>query len=429
MKPGEILAIDGRGAYALRDDFSTGFREIPAGLGGESLESLFLRAAAAGYRQIWICPSGLMWLALPLELSAAGRVAGRFLESGGYSTPKGQVLGSWMSVWSSSHLLEVSIPSWDPGSPFRSIDFGPLLLGELAEFSEATGMSWKRSGAITSDAWLRDHFKRNGLLKPTKYPEIARDANLEPDLHFMRAPEGAEKRASKLVAFDVNAMYLGAMSSLALPVGDYEEAHLRRGLVSESLKWPGYWGTPGGTYVTSPSLSYSGISAVSDAYWWTESHRFLEPLYRVLRDGRTQLLHRPDSAALEALKQVYRQGIGRLGSTRRSDPDDVLYQPYWRHAVQAEARCRLLRRIDSLGAKPVAVDVDCLYFLTGGRGDFAQLFADKIGLPVDDQIGHFKLSGTSTGSFARHILNGGFIERERDGRKVSGLDALREGIS
>lgn len=366
----------------------------------KDLAELFTLASHWGLRQIWLTPSALEALGLPAERpkESAGH---RFLEHGRLAIPAGQrELGPWLSVWgpigwTGTSFLEVSIPAWDKGSPFQGLDFAPALLGELLEFTEATGMLWKRSGAITSDAWLR----ANVQVGTTEYPEIAQDGNIEPDLHWTRAPEGKEGRAQRLYAFDANAMYLGAMSSLALPVGEYLHT------VGEPVApGPGYFHMAPRAWCTRPTLDYRWLNIrelYPEAYTWPESHRFLEPLYRQLRDGRALLLHRPESAALEALKQVYRQGVGRFASTRRTMPD-VLYQPYWRHAVMAEARCRLLRRIDSLLEKPVAVDVDCLYFLSSYKG--AEKFATYIGLPIDDQIGHFKLAGTMPGKKAREAL-------------------------
>ena len=413
-----ILAVDAYGPIEL----GAPGRELDAGWYGRNLGELHDFAKRFGISQIWITANGLKNYGL-------GERGGNspFLEAGRLVVPQGQdELRPWLSVWErGGHFLEVSIPSWDRGSPFQRIEFAPELLGELHEFHEATGMLWKRSGAITSDAWLRDHFAKNHLLKSTEYPEIAEDGNLEPDLHTRREPEGGEKRASRVVAFDVNAMYLGAMSSLALPVGPlghYSAADTHPPEVGYPLVLgPGYWWSHD-HWRTTPTAVYHGQTCAGEAYTWSESHRFLEPLYRTLRDARTVLLHRPDSAALEAVKQVYRQGIGRFGSTRRTRDGDPLYQPYWRHAVMAEARCRLLRRIDTLATKPVAVDVDCLYFFAGVKAASDPVrFAREVGLPLDDQVGHFKYAGAMPGKPAREILAGPSI--------AAAMRDLREGIS
>jgi hypothetical protein len=406
----DLLVLDGRGGMTIQGQF-------PGASDGATLGTLYELSKDAGIRQIWITASALEQIGLPASITGLA-VRHPFLEHGGLSRPAGQeTLSSWMSVWGDGHFLEVSVPSWDSGSPFKSIDFGPELLGELLEFTDATGMLWKRSGAVTSDAWLRDHFAKNGLLRATEYPDIASDGNLEPDLHYMRAPEGKELRATRLLAYDANAMYLGAMSSLALPVGGFVEA-TPGDIISAST--PGYW-REGQSWMTTPTFQFGGAFA-DEIYYWPEHHRFLEPLYTRLRTARLLLLHRPDSAALEAVKQVYRMGIGRLGSTRRAPTlsADPLYQPYWRHAVIAEARCRLLRRIDTLAVKPVAVDVDCLYLFTSSKASPAK-FAEQIGLPLDDQIGHFKFTGEMSGKTARVLLG-----HDQPGHV---LQALREGLA
>lgn len=415
-----VVAIDGLGPVTLdRAPFNDRWWHGDLG-------DLFAWAEEHQVRQVWLAPGALHYFGLPLELEAGEGLHHPFISAPGLQTPKGQVLSSWLSVWKKGgHFLEVSVPSWDRGSPFAGLEFGPLLLGELLEFTEATGMLWKRSGAITSDAYLRDHFTKKVQLQPTNYPEIAGEI-VEEDLRYVRAPkEGPKGRAQRLLAFDVNAMYLSAMSSTALPVGGYLEAAGAAKFAFTEGAAPGYWRV-GERWMTSPTAILEDLRAVNAGYWWPEHHRYLEPLYRVLRDARTKLLHRPDSAALEAVKQVYRQGIGRLGSTNRSAGlEDVLYQPYWRHAVIAEARSRLLRRIARLGAEPVAVDVDCLYFLTSTKRE-ASAWAALMGLPIDDQIGHFKLAGEAPGKFAREILSGGSIDN--NGRRLTGIAALREGV-
>lgn len=314
---------------------------------------------------------------------------------------------AWNEVALDNYRVHVVAPDHDKSSPFR--DLAPhQLLGEVLEFMDATGTLWRMSGAVTSDAWLRDHY--GSKLRQTEYPEIARDGNLEPDLRWKRDVSAREKRARFCYAFDANAMYLGAASSLALPVG--KMVHSIPPLAN--AEGPAYWHAyPDEYWAATPTFSMT-FEYADDGYWWPEHHRFLEPWYKMLRDARAKLLPYGDSPALQAVKQVYRMGIGRLGSERRSMPNDPLYQPYWRHAVQAQARCNLLRRVDRLAQGPVAIDVDCLYFLTSSP-DPAK-FAAKIGLPLGERIGEYKLAGTVAGRVARDLLGS-----DRIGEVLGGL--------
>lgn len=385
----------------------------------ETLLEVWGLAKAFDLGQLWLTLDGAEACGLPRKYERGK--SHRFLTSGTLVVPHGQTtLVPWLSAWSNGsdgHMVEVAIPGWESG-PWSATDFGPALAGELYEFMLATGMTWKRSGAITSDAWLRQHHAHTGLLEATEQPDIAHDGNLEPDLHWTRWPSRAEGRSKFCYAYDANAMYLGAASSLPLPVGEMRHWELPTELAVDH-NHPGYWRHLD-AWLTTPTAAYEENGTLAnEVYYWPKTHRLLEPWYKVLRDARTHLLTYGPSAALEAVKAVYRQGIGRLGSTNRTIDNDPLYQPYWRHAVQAEARCRLLRRVDNLrNAEPVAIDVDCLYFLTS-YGDPLR-FAKSIKLPIGDGIGQFKFAGALEAKRAREIIG------DKDEAGVDALGELRE---
>jgi len=370
-----------------------------------NLGGLAYGAGNVGLRQLWLTPSALAAIGLPAELGRLfGSNAGHpFLEAPGRAVPAAQTaLAPRLSCWGGGlPPFELLVPAWDRGSPWRALTYAPALLAELVDFTDATGMLWKGSGAITSDAWLRTYYGRR--LSLMEWPPPALEGGLEPDLHFYRAPEGPELRASHLMAFDVRGMYLSAASSLALPAGQYSQ-----GFTSNlGGPFPGYWRVPDGAggwhYVTTPTAEAALVNYLTTAgYYWPESHRYLEPWYRTLRDGRARLMASGAGVALEALKAVYRQGIGRFGSTARTRPDDPLFLPYWRHAVQAEARTRLERRIAALTQRPAAVDVDCLYFLTSARSP--ERFAARVGLTLGDGLGRFRFVGLAPGREGRSAL-------------------------
>ncbi len=110
----------------------------------------------------------------------------------------------------------------------------------------------------------------------------------------------------------------------------------------------------------------------------------------------------PDRGPLEAVKAIYAWGAGRLASrTGRSKDlaEDPLFQPYWAWAIIAEARARLHRRLSATKTGPVAIEVDCAWFLT--RHASPELFAVREGLPLGESLGQFKSAGACSGAEAR----------------------------
>jgi len=403
FRGGDCLAIgvlDGELLHAL------GRPAVPHGLGPAShLGDCADLARAHQLRQLWLTPAALEALELPASYGRRDTLAASFLAHPGLVAPASQLsLAPRLSVWGGpgDAAVEVLVPSWERRrSPWSPLAYAPALLAEVVDFTDATGMMWKGSGAITSDAWLRDHYGRK--LEPMDWPPPALDSSLEPSLYVSRPPLEEERRARYVMAFDVNGMFLSAASSLALPVGPYQ--HIS-GVYADPSR-PGYWWDASRGWITTPTgaaLAGAGDSCPlwPEAYFWPESHRWLEPWYRALRDGRTRLLETGSVVALEALKAVYREGVGRFGSVSRTKEADPLFVPYWRHAVQAEARTRLERHIRALPQSPVAVDIDSLFFLTS-RSSPAR-FARALGLRLGDGLGAFRFAGIAPGRAAREIL-------------------------
>lgn len=406
-------------------------------------------AQRAGLRQLWVHPSAMASMGLPTgpgpwyHLKPDQSLSHPFTDHCGPWTvgTRGAGLRAGFSCWvaGTDASLEVFLLEWEPparrdgprGGVWGGCDDGLELLYEIDRWHRATrGAGWHRSGAITSEAWLREHYRRKrGHLGPTTVPEPGA-GEVEADITWHRAPHQLiEKRGPHCHAFDLNAMYLSAASSLPLPVGEPEyHDSTRWGALElqEAFRRPGYWlvtwgpqgpdDVPAGGgephldnlrrgWVTAPTMHYlhdAGLFVGTSEGWsWPESHRFLEPWYRMLRDARLELL--AGGPALDAVKATYRQGIGRLGSSRRARGDaDPLHQPYWRQAVIAEARTRLLRRLAKLRQGPVAVDVDCAWFLTNTAEPHR--FAQRAGLPLGDGLGQFHHRGSCTGAVARAAL-------------------------
>lgn len=114
---------------------------------------------------------------------------------------------------------------------------------------------------------------------------------------------------------------------------------------------------------------------IAEAWVWHEHARYLEPWYKLLRDGRRMLMEHaeagPARIALDALKATYAHSIGWLdGGWEREAAQDghagVLYRPDWRHAIIATANANLYRRVlKAADAQPdfvpFAVNHDCIY--------------------------------------------------------------------
>lgn len=380
--------------------------------------------------QLWVLPSAMPAMGLP-----TGAGPWRRLRPGtSYRHPYTSQAGSWhvgteggglrssFSCWvpGTDYRYETILLEWEPQSPWASCATAGELLEELARWHRATrGALWRRSGAITSEAWLRQHYARSRVLEPTTVPDDC-TGQLEADLLWHRHhAKAVEQRAPWCHAFDLAGMYLSAASSLALPTGEpnHYTGPIPRDLKAPLSKWPGYWRTAEIGWVTTPTLAWTG-ARVLESWVYPHHHRYLEPWYRMLRDARAELL--PGGPALDAVKATYREGIGRLGSGRRARGDgDPLHQPYWRQAVIAEARTRLQRRIAKLPQGPVAVDVDALYFLTNTADP--SRFAERIGLPMGDGLGTFHHRGSCAGNEARAALE------EPDHHRAIG--ALREAMS
>jgi hypothetical protein len=388
-----------------------------------TLEELGQLSIAYGLRQLFVLPSAMPALGLPhgpgpwYRLRPGSSYPDPFVNSPGpwHVGTTGGGLRAGFTCWvpGTDHAFEVTLLEWEPpnrtggprGGPWGDCGTGEELLEQLARWHRATGGAvWRRTGAITSEAWLRDHYRRAGTLRATETPEGLE--NVEADLTWHRAPFAlVEAKAAHCHAFDLNAMYLSAASSLALPVGTPEHRS-GRWVDKPAATEPGYWRLDRG-WVTSPTLALLREQLgpdlkVLEGWCYPEHHRFLEPWYRTWRDARAELLA-GGGPALEAVKATYRQGVGRMGSTRRARGDaDPLHQPYWRQAVIAEARTRLERRIAKLRQGPVAVDVDCLWFLTNTADPTR--FAHRTGLPVGDGLGQFHLRSSCTGRAARSAL-------------------------
>lgn len=380
----------------------------------------------AGARQVWVHASALGrigWTALP-----GAEPGWRASEQHDGSE------GDWSNYWrddASRQGFELCVPGWGAG-PFSECATGAELARELERFTTATaGGMWHRSGAITSERMLRRMLGagRVRVGKTAQPPPAVRDERgqkaqgEEPTFRWWRQAAEGERRARYCHAFDLNAQELGAASSLTLPVGDFE--HQAEPVFDR--RTPGYWliappvwpellppphgfrwGDP--IWVTTPTMelltshpALEGPVRPLEAFTWPRAHQYLRGWYERLRDARAALLD-GGGPALDALKETYTRGVGRLGSVDRSHgTDDPMFQPYWRHAIKAEARSRLWARLARMPLAPVAVDVDCAWFLSSKSAD---ALAVQLGLKVGRDLGQWKHHSTLPGKVARELLEG-----------------------
>lgn len=358
-----------------------------------ALELLERAAKAHGAGQLWFHESALEPLGLPLEQPRR----------------RPSDVPEVEQAWRRHDGLEVAVPAWEGHtgtdgqyrnrSPWARTSNALELSHELGAFEATVGHRWIRSGAITSDAMLADHW--GGRIKPAELPGEWATAALEQPDHVVNRNlvDLTDVAAMRYCyAFDLNANYLGAASNLHLPVGAAIAVGGSEHDLVTPVTQPGYWDTETG-WRTTPGI---GERRALAGWLYPGSHQYLQPWYRALRDARA-LLPR-GSAALRAVKAIYQMGPGRLLSTRRgSSPyTQRMYQPYWQQAVVASARERLRRRIVDMRQAPVAIDVDAAFFLSD-RPD-PRIFAAFVGLRLGTALGEWHVIGRCTGAEAAAAL-------------------------
>lgn len=396
--------------------------------GGSTPAHLGALVGRYGTAEVWLTAQALDAWGLPADLprgdqrGAAHPFIADALADGWHANTEGE-LRPWLRIWKpgTDHEATVSVPSWDRSGPWhRSADQPAELLASLERFAELVGSPWYQSGAITSDRLLREtHKRRCGLRHATTERAPIREPE-EHDFVWRRPADDRERDAAWCHGWDLNGMYLGAASSLALPTG--APVHLAGPLPVD--RRPGWWridppapddgmpdpyrprqvlgrrrSTDRTVWVTTAVAQLHGTAL--EAWVWPEHHQHLGAWYKQLRDARTVLMAEGPAPALAAVKATYRAGIGRLGSTRRSTSDE-LEQPEWRAQLIGTARARLYRRLAQLAAPPCAVNVDAAWFLLPEPDPTRA--AELLGLPTGDGLGQFRHIGTVPATDARELL-------------------------
>ena len=424
---------------------------------GELLElprSIELMAEASelhGIGQFWVHADALENLGLPrgIRVSGPGEVVSHpFFARASSLTSSRAGLAAW-SYWYTpgGSGFDLHIPAYSGDSPFSGVSTPGGLGAAVVAWSRASGgVRWAGAGSITSDLFLRARLR--AVLAPTAAPPPVEHYLAQETAYLWHRAPGEHERGFKYChGLDLNLAYAAAASSLELPLGPVEHAPFPftgfdKRVPGVYLFEPPRWSSPGpapwveleedgstAVWVTGPTAERMvgmGLEPL-EGWIWPQHGRWLRPWYEMLRGAREELLEGPP-AALAAVKQTCRQGLGRLSSERRTLPrgaeyleDDPTFQPYWNWAVIAEVRCRLWQRVAQLRERalvvPVAIDTDALYFLSSRRTPEA--LADGVGLPYGEGLGQFKAHGSCKASAAREVL-----ELPDTGRAVAALREL-----
>jgi len=337
------------------------------------------------------------------------------------------------------------------------------LLAEFAAFTRFTGVAWGASVGSTAEAVIlathpRDKGGRRLDREPvTPGPVRARALEI-PFVAWRRELTKGERAARYVHAYDAKAQYLGAWQSVELGFGNPVLVESPRFDASRYGFWrldlaglapmgapllPAPW-IPGREWFSTATVVRllevcDGLDVPSPAaaWLWPERSRWLRGAAELLdaarkraaedeQAARAELAALDDDAAAtraldrivraevvgEAVKRLYAAESGRFGAAWRADTGSAWYRPDWMHAIRAQARVNLHRRLSKLAAAPFAIGVDAVLFASDEPDGLA--FAESIGLRVGVGLGMFshEASGPAGPVFA---------ELDRGGKSVTAL--------
>lgn len=352
-------------------------------------------------------------------------------------------------------FVDLGAPGADAAGPFDGLTAGELL-AVFGQVERLLGVPWADSIGRTAERLiLSTHPRARGgtrLDESPVCPPPAAEATLEmPFMAWRRELTDAERGAAFVHAFDANAQYLAAWGSVEL--GHGRPVHLTDHPTFDQTV-AGVWRVPappasvpggellplpwlgGREWFTTPTVRRmlevaDGLDLaypfVAEAWVWPEHSRFLRGAAEKLRDARrlageamTGARARlavsvdPDAAARDLravvvagvvrdiVKDTYARQTGRFAMGAR-DERSGWARPDWSHMIRAQARVNLHRRLASLGAAPFAIATDGLLFLSDEPD--AAAFAERIRLPLGEQLGAFAHDATAPGYVARDALD------------------------
>jgi hypothetical protein len=328
--------------------------------------------------------------------------------------------------------IDLVIPAWPAGfeneSMWNKALTGRQLITQVQSYNTALRFDYRWTPGSTGTALMRavhgggrstdQRYLRLDPPQPPPPPALVRTP--APSFSWIRALTEEEQSMAYLHAFDKNAMYLGACSSLELGMGAWkhvQEPHLEQ--IETSM--PGYWHMASSTrhdadkwdhmlpdlrfpdgatgedlWITTPVLR-ALIEAhydvyCTEAYVWPEHHRVLEPWQARLRVARQELRDMP--LPLSILKLTYAAGIQSLDGSwlRHAEEPAVLYRPDWRHAIVGQATANFWRNMVKTagnGLHIVAANIDCMYVVSHLPSEEE---TELTGLAFGSAIGQFKVA-------------------------------------
>lgn len=355
----------------------------------------------------------------------------------------------------------IVLPHLERATQWHQAPDGETLLDALCLFRDALdGHCYMFSPGHTATELLRrvHNYERGGRyldisasINVADYPAPMRQSNLVQQLGWIRPLTPKEESARYLHGYDKSGMFLAASASLdvgmgapylvtatdALPIlfdkrrPGYWLARVVGGDYPDTLPHPCFTGNTAVTgaavaenqahWYTTPTLTlvseYGAQIAVEAAYWYPEQHQPLEPWYKALRAARAQLQAAKGTLAntsapalaLDTLKAVYSQGVGRLDSHKLRDSapgvNTDLYRPDWRHTLIATANANMYRNAVKVwkltGRAPIACITDCWYYPSTEQ-DATR--ATPEGLRLGDALGQYKVKFSGSLAAAQPAL-------------------------
>ena len=393
------------------------------------------RAVLSGARQLWVGPAMAARLGWPAAFAVPpARRADKYrfglshawlgpaLAAGWETSTEPSGLAPWLGLTRGQDWVDLVVPGWDADNPFAEAAGAGQLLRALALYSQALGLRYRRSPGVTGLALMRaTHAGPGGVQLPPGDPPPPALAGLDSDAPAQWLAERAPGRGW-LHCWDLNGMYLAACSSAELGFG-----HPTKALAGSFSNRPGYWraairsARPGPRacplpfladgrphWYTTPALIFMAEAGarvkVAEVWSYPESHRWLEPWYARLRDGRAGLMGSDDPAAglaLGALKRTYTQALGRLAG-RWLPVGDETFRPDWRDTITARARANLHRHLAKAVRPPIALYADAAVWASPHEGP--QEAAAELGLEVGPQLGKWKHAGALRASEAAQVV-------------------------
>lgn len=373
-------------------------------------------AAAARLSQLVIAPDVHDALGLPASIPPAPRDAAppHPFVSGVDVHPNG--LAPFLVVRGrrpSDPSLDVLFPAFDHAAGLEVLP-PDVIHAALVRYRELVGVPYRWSPGATGASLILSSRRELVGASTLRPPPPALVPSLEPDFLWWRPLDLDEAGRRYLHAFDANARYLASASSVTLGVGDPIPVASTGARAMRHL--PGYWhvdllpadprmpdpldplgrGVLDNRWITTPTLELAEqldrVRNLRGAYVWPAAGRILSRWYKTLKAARDTLsdeLTAPyGPAALGLVKRTYTMATGNLAGHWR-EPGDVLHRPDWRHAIMAQSRVNLYRRVERAIVRPVAVEVDAVYVVS----DHAEPERAAGGLPLGRELGAFHPSG------------------------------------